>query len=559
LKAAHHSGGGWPRKGRHGAAFGVQFQPFAQGPRITLRTPLEGRDATLNDADDLRAAAMSPQPSLTARVARGAGWIVAGRFVMGLLGFLNTVVVARLLLPEDFGIVAIGLGAMQILTNVSDIGVSQAVIKFRDAGRDDLDTLFTLSLIRALIIAAVLVGLAPAAGAFYGDTRVYWVFCGAALYPLFTGLINPKFFEFERDLDYSKEFVATVLFKLAGVIVSIAVAVVYRSYWAMILGLAANGFVQMLLSYAMRPYRPRLTLRSFRKVFGFSGWLTGVGVMSALSNKLDPLIIARALGAAGAGHYFMGMQLAELPTRELAFPASRAIYPGLSELQGDPARTRAAYLKGVEALAAFAMPAAIGFALVARDLIPFLLGDKWADAVPVVEIITPVMGAQMPYLATQFYAMALGATRLVFFRELAFFLIRTPVFIAATLVYGLTGAAAAVAACGVLFIALNLTLYARVSGDALWRPVWRARRSFFASAAMAGGVLAMRSFGAVDPQAPLLRIAAEIALGAMIYAGAHAALWRLEGLPDGVERAIVDSARPVLRRLAAACGPRVLR
>jgi PST family polysaccharide transporter len=502
-----------------------------------------------NDIDP-RSAAGAPQPSLTTRVARGAGFIVAGRFVMGLLGFLNTIIVARLLLPDDFGVVAIGLGAMQILTNVSEIGVSQAVIKFREADRDDIDTLFTISLIRGVAIAGALVAFAPAAAAFYGDERVFWVFCGASLYPLFTSLINPKFFEFERDLDYSKEFIATVIFKLAGVVVSIAVAVIYRSYWAMILGLAANGFAQMLLSYAMRPYRPRLTLASFGKVFGFSGWLAGVGIMSALSNKLDPLIIARAMGATGAGHYFMGMQLAELPTRELAFPASRAIYPGLAELQGEPSRARDAYLKGVEALAAFAMPAAIGFALVARDLIPFLLGEKWSDAVPVVEIITPVLGAQMPYLATQFYAMAVGATRLVFYRELAFFLVRTPIFIAATLAYGLKGAAAAVAACGVLFIALNLNLYARVSSDVLWRPVWRARRSFVASAAMAAAVLAMRGSGAIDAAAPLFRIIAEIALGAGVYAGVHWGLWRLEGMPIGVERSLMEQVRQVLRRFA---------
>jgi len=521
------------------------FRDHAKDSRITGGTELNVGEETRQTPPPAR-----PQRSLTARIARGAGWIVGGRFVMGLLGFLNTVIVARILVPEDFGIVAIGLGAMQVLTNVSDFGVSQAVIRFRDAGRDDLGTLFTLSVIRGLMIAAALAAAAPLAADFYGDPRVFWVFVGCALYPLFTALINPKFYEFERDLDYSKEFIATVIHKLAGVAVSIAVAVAFKSYWAMILGLAANGFVQMILSYAMRPYRPRLTLASFKKVFAFSGWLTGVGVLSALNNKLDPLIIARVTGSGGAGHYFMGMQLAELPTRELAYPASRAIYPGLSELQAEPQRARDAYLKGVEALAAVAMPAAIGFALIARDLIPFLLGEKWSDAISVVEIITPVMGAQMPYLATQFYAMALGATRLVFFRELAFFLVRTPAFIAATLAYGLKGAAATVAACGVLFIALNLTLYAQVSGDGAWRPVWRARRSFLASAAMAAAVLAMRAAGVIEPLAPLFRIIAEIAAGVGVYVGVHALLWRLEGLPEGVERSMIDLGRPLLRRIA---------
>lgn len=356
-------------------------------------------------------------------------------------------------------------------------------------------------------------------------------------------------FEWITALRFLREGRLQTVFILVAV--SIGVAVIYRSYWAMILGLAANGLVQMVLSYLMRPHRPRLTFASFRKVFGFSGWLTGVGVMSALNNKLDSLIIARTTGVDGAGHYFMGIQLAEMPTREIAFPASRAIYPGLSELQHDPARARDAYLRGVEALAAMAMPAAIGFALIARDLIPFLLGDHWNDAIPVVEIVTPVMGAQMPYLATQFYAMALGATRLVFFRELAFFLVRTPIFIAATIAYGLKGAAVAIAGCGVLYIALNLTLFARTSGDFILRPVWRARRSFIAAAAMAVVVLALRVTGALDAAAPLIRILAEIAAGALAYLAVHAGLWRLEGRPDGVERSIIDLARPALRRRAA--------
>ena len=180
-----------------------------------------------------------------------------------------------------------------------------------------------------------------------------------------------------------------------------------------------------------------------------------------------------------------------------------------------------------------------------------MLGDRWSDAIPVIEIITPVMGLQMPYLATQFYAMAIGATRLVFYRELAFFLIRTPIFIALTLAYGLPGAAAAVAGCGFLFIALNLTLYARISGDALTRPLWRARRSLLAAAAMAAAVMTLRITGPLDPAAPGLSVALEIAIGVGAYVAAHAGLWRLEGRPDGVERSIFDLARPALRRLFA--------
>jgi len=488
--------------------------------------------------------------SLAMRVAKSAGWIVGGRVIMGLFGFLNTIIVARLLVPDDFGIVAIGLTTMQILTNLSDIGVSQAVIKFRDADRADLDTLFSLSAIRGAVIAALLAAAAPFAAAFYGDPRVFWVFLGVAAYPLLTGFINPRFYEFERLLDYSKEFIAAVANKLAGVIVSIAIAVVFRSYWAIIFGLATNGLVQLILSYAMRPYRPRISFASLRRVLSFSGWLTGVGLMSALNNKLDPLVLARAVGVGGAGHYFMGLQLAELPTREIAFPATRAIYPGLSELQGDPARANQAFLKGVEAMAAIATPAAIGFALVARDLVPLLLGDKWRDAVPVVEIITPVMGLQMPLLATQYYAMALGSTRLVFLRELLFFLVRTPIFIWAAVAHGLVGAAWAVAACGLLHIVLNLALYSRTGKDAFWRPIWRIRRSIGAAAAMIAALLTARISGTGGDWPVVAQVAAEIALGALAYVGCHLLLWACEKRPDGVERMIAELAAPFLSKIA---------
>lgn len=490
----------------------------------------------------------SPQ-TLAARVARSAGWIVGGRLVMGLFGFLNTIIIARLLAPEDFGIVAIGLTTMQILINVTDFGVSQAVIRFRDADREDLDTLFTLSALRGALIALGLAAVAPFAASFYGDPRVFWVFVGVALYPFVSGFINPRFYEFERLLDYSKEFMAAVANKLAGVAVSIAIAVIFRSYWAILLGLATNAVVQLALSYLMRPYAPRFSFASLKRILGFSGWLTGVGLMSALNNKLDPLILARAVGVAGAGHYFMGLQLAELPTREIAFPATRAIYPGLAELQADPARANQAFLKGVEAMAAIATPAAIGFALVARDLIPLLIGEKWGEAATVVEIITPIMGVQMPLLATQYYAMAVGSTRYVFLRELVFFLIRTPVFIWAALTHGLLGAAYAVAACGVVHILLNLGLYARTSDDSMFRPVWRARRSAAAALVMSAALLGLRAAGAMADWGPLLRLVSEVVIGAAVYVAAHAGLWRLERRPDGVERLLISIVRPILLRL----------
>lgn len=481
-----------------------------------------------------------PEPPLHSRVARGAAWIMAASLSARLLGAVNTIVVARLLVPDDIGLVAVAVIAMQLLQGLSDIGVSQTVVKFRDAGRDDLNTLFTLSLLRGLVVGGVLAAAAPGMAALYDDSRMTAVFLGVAVFPVVIGMINPRFYEFERDLKFSREFIATIMNKLAGVAVSITVAVLFRTYWAVILGMLAGGLVQLVLSYTLRPFAPRVSFKSFRKLFGFSGWLAGVSFVAALNNKLDVPILARAVGTAGAGAYFMGFQLAELATGQIATPLARAIYPGLANMQDDPQRMRRAFLSGVEALGVLAMPAAFGFAFVAGDLVDVMLGEKWRAAVPVIEIIAPVVGLQSLFFAAQAYAVALGLPRLVFIRETIFLLVRLPLFVWAVTAYGLMGGVWATAATGLFHVALNLALYARASGGAIWEPLWSARRAIGAVAAMAGYFLFLRDMATPVPEAgAAVRLGADVAVGAVLYFLALAALWRLEGAPDGVERRLV--------------------
>ena len=491
-------------------------------------------------------------PSLTVLVARGAAWILGAGLVARLFGAINVIVVARLLAPEDIGIVATATIVMQLLQGFSDIGVSQAVVKFRDADRDDLNTLFTLSAIRGCLVGAILIIAAPFAAGFYGDERLFWAFMGIAPLPMLLGLINPRFFEFERDLMFSREFVVTILSRLFAVAVSLAIAIIFRTYWAIILGMLAGGAVQLLLSYILRPYLPRFCVKSFRKVFGFSSWLAGVSFMAALNNKLDVPILSRLVGAGGAGVYFFGLQLSELITGQIAAPLTRAIFPGLSQMQGDNARMRSAFLRGVEALGVFAMPAAFGLAFVARDFTLVVLGEKWGAAVPVIMILAPVIGMQSLFFASQSYAVALGLTRFVFFRELIFFLVRMPVFTWATLVHGLSGAITATAVMGVFHVALNLALYARTSGGQFWEPLWSARRAIGAVAAMAVWFIFVRpGIVSFDNMTPLARLSIDALLGALIYISALAGLWRVAGAPDGVERQIYMALIGLFKKVTA--------
>ncbi|MBY0422257.1 MAG: lipopolysaccharide biosynthesis protein [Parvularculaceae bacterium] len=509
----------------------------------------------MNDVSPAPPPASAPagEPAgIAARVAKGAGWILASRLSMRLLGFANTIIVARLLAPADFGLIAVGMTAVQLLQGLSDIGVSQAVVKFRDAGRDEIDTLFTLSVLRGLFIAALMLGAAPLAVSFYEDARMAHVFVGLALYPAIGGFINPRFFEFERAIDFSKEFIWEVTTKILSVVVTIGVAYAFRSYWAIVWGVLAGTATQVVLSYLMRPHFPRFTFRAAKKVLGFSGWLTGISFIVALSNKLDSFVLARAVGPVLTGKYYVGFQMAELPTSELAWPIARAFYPGLSAMQGDRERMRAAYLRGVEALAAVAMPAALGFAFVSKDLIHVLLGAKWDGSALVVAWLTPAIGFNTVLIATQYYAMALGLQRLVFFRGLIMLLFKAPVFTWAAFAYGFNGAILAAAVATLFSGALNLGIYARASGRSLFEPLIAARRSFLAAAAMSAFFFLVRpTLDLHLINSPYLRLALDIALGGAIHIGALWLLWIRDGRPGGVERTAIDLLARMRPRPAA--------
>ena len=487
--------------------------------------------------------------SLTSRVVKGTAWLVAARFSMRAIGFLNTILVARLLLPEDFGLVAIGIAAMQLIQGFSNIGLAQAVIKFHDASEDDYNTLFTVSFARGVLIGVLLLALGPLVAQIYGDQRLILLFAAIAIYPVLLGMMNPRFYEFERALDYSREFIATVADKMVAVSVSITIALIFRSYWALVAGLLAGGLTMMLVSYIVKPVLPSLTLKSWRRVLGFSGWLTGLSFLVALNNKLDMFVLARYIGVGATGIYSLGTQFAGQITSELAEPLARAIYPGLSELRERAEDMRRAFLGGVSAVAAIALPAAFGMSFVAHDLVAIVLGEKWRAAVPVLQWMAPALGAQAMMLSMHYYAIARDKIPLLCVRELVVVCVKLPVFIWASANYGLTGAIYAASSAGMFHMTMQLFLYAKVANDAFWRPIAVAWRSIAGVMGMAVWFLGVRQSLIPLDQVPIFfRLVLDIAVGGTLYVATHLLVWIAVGRPDGVERRVlkmVDGFVPI--------------
>ena len=163
--------------------------------------------------------------SLLVRTARGAGWVMAWRLGMRMLGLVSTLVLVRLIQPADFGIIALATSFMQTIDGMLTLGTEEAVIREATPGRSFYDTAFTLNLLRGLSVTVLVAALAWPAATFFADPRLGPVLLFVACLPLLDGVSNIGAVDFRRDFAFHKEFAIMVLPKLCGIIAAITAAV----------------------------------------------------------------------------------------------------------------------------------------------------------------------------------------------------------------------------------------------------------------------------------------------------------------------------------------------
>ena len=475
----------------------------------------------------------------TRRFTRGAGWIYAFRGLERCLEFLAIVVLARLLAPEDFGLVAIAASYVTIIEGLSQFDVQKALIRERREDDPLYDSAWTLSVLRGLLAALVLLAVSP----FVGDVRMAAVLRVLALVPVLDGLANPRFVMFERDLLYSRVALQALAAKVASVGLTLAVAFAYRSYWALVLGFVAGSLARLLLSFVLRPYRPRPSLARFREIFAFSGWMSLATMLTTLSMETDKIIVGRLLGVADAGRYFMTQRIGVLPTRELVSPLQRILFPSYSEIADDRPRLRRVVTESINVLGSLSLPASVGFALVAGDFVPLALGATWAPIVPLLVVLVPYLGVRATLSMALPCAMALGRTRLLFQATAVYAPIHLLVFIAGTAWFGLRGAIWSIVLAGVLYTGLNAWILRRTVGVPAGAALRQLRRPLVAVVAMVGAVAladAALPVALVGSDASWLALAVKVGVGAPVFVAAQYLLWRREGRPDGLESRLLQ-------------------
>ena len=467
-------------------------------------------------------------------VFHGAILTVTMRWSDRLIGLISMVVLARLLTPADFGIIAMASVVVGLIDVLLDLGVNIALIHNQKADREDYDTAWTLRLCQAALVGIVIFFGAPLAADYYNNPLVTDVLRVMAFSILIAGLENIGIVAFQKNMEFSKDFQFFFFKRVAGFVATLSAAFLLHTYWAMVIGALSGRVVGVLLSYKMHAHRPRFSFSRLRHIWSFSQWVLIRNIGVYLDSRTDKLIVGGRTDAGTTGAYAVADEIAAMPTTDLLAPLGRVLFPAFVQKRDDPpAFARSVSIAiGVQALVA--IPACVGLALLASDAVHVLLGAKWGQAVPFIQIMA-FTNLLLALVHSGGYALlALGKVKMLAFVTW----LQAVLFLGAAIaLFPQLGAVdlatirlLVVAAGSLVLVGIVLTQINALSPRAFFMPMLR---PLLASGAMA--LLLIQLHPLLAGVAPLIRLLAEAVSGGLVYISGMAIMWLLARRPDGAE------------------------
>jgi lipopolysaccharide exporter len=494
---------------------------------------------------DIRAPAAS-------RMAGNAAWVVAWRLSTRFLGLASTLALVRLLVPTDFGLIMLATTFTAAVDSLSSVGIQDAIVREKTPERSLYDTAFTMNALRCLATGSFIGAAAWPAASFFNEPRLAGVLLALALVTVAGAAENIRVVDFRRDLAFHREFKLLLLPRLAAIASSIAVAAVWHSYWALVVGLTTNRLLQLVLGYALRPYRPRLSLRDWRRIIGFSVWTWLSSLVVLVRDRSDNFVIGRVLGTTQVGLFSVGAELAALPTTDLVEPLCRVLFPGFAATRNAGGKLADVFFQTISVTSLVTMPAGIGISMVAGPMIALVFGSQWDAAVPVVATLAIAGTLKVIAYITGTLFTASGLLTSSFRIVVVSTIVRVTLLVAFVPRFGLLGGAVAILASVVVEELLFLAMSARKLGFPILELLRRMWRGLAATAAMAAALWLTGlgwSVSSAFPDNPGRQLLVAVPFGMTVYVVSLGVVWLLAGRPEGAEiqmmRMVAGSSRRV--------------
>ena len=456
---------------------------------------------------------MSTNRAVERKTLRGMVWAYTSYVGGRMLTLVATAILARLLSPHDFGLVALAILFMTLLETLSDLGVTQALVIVKDTDEEETaETAFVWALVLGFVLTVVTASLGPVGAAFFHQHALVWILPALGCRFLLRAISATHYALAQKRIDFRSRTAGEISDVVVRGITSISLAIAGFGAWSLVIGYLAGSVALTVVLWIMVPWRPKLKPKRehLSQMLRFGGILTAVDISAAVFSNADYTFIGRVLGATELGLYTLAFRLPELLIGNMSVVAGRVLFPAFAAIER--ASLSRAFQRSFKYTLMFALPIAAGLAILAHPFIVAIFSDKWERSVPVMQLLTVyALGTTIGIPAGTVYK-STGRAGIL----LALSIPRTCLAIAAIAIFvdhGIVAVSACLAVVTAVFAAFSLLLATRllsVTARELWSASWPA---LMATAAMAAVLVPIQR--TIDSPWPAL--VAGGAAGAVVY------------------------------------------
>jgi len=340
-------------------------------------------------------------------------WAAAAKVGVQLMSWAGTLVVVRLLTPEDYGLMAKVAVVCAIAAAIGEFGLGTAVVRAAEISSDELRKIYGVALLVGIGITAALIASSPLLSKLFRDPRLTWPIAGASLQVAIAAVAMIPNTIAVRELAFRSLAKVEMVAGTAGIAMTLLLALLGAGVWALVLGALASAFVRSatLLAFGRR-LRPLFAMRGIAEHLKFGLTVVGSRVSYFVVVQSDVLVGSAFLSTTEIGRYSVALQLATLPMSKVMGVINQVALPAVARQQSDPSGIRHAVMKAVGLISLIAFPTLWGISALAYELVLVLFGVKWLEAVPALEILPIIVPMRMVFSVLFTTSLALGNRQL---------------------------------------------------------------------------------------------------------------------------------------------------
>ena len=328
--------------------------------------------------------------SLSPKVIQSGLWSLCGNWIARGIGIIKMIILARLLTPLEFGIIGLTTLSINFLSVFSETGIESALVQKNKVCNTELNTAWTISLIRGLVLFLILFISARWFAFYFNNSTLEPVLKYMASVFIISGFVNIGLVYFKRELAFKKTVGLDLLSDITGAVVTILLALWLRNVWALVIGNIIWAITKCIGSYSLHSYRPKLfwDWSVARNLINFGKHIFWISIVTFIVTSADDALVGKLLGLTALGFYTMAYNIANTLVTSLSGIISKVLFPAYSILQNEPQRLTEAFGRVIEVILISLLPLTVLIILLAEDFTLIFLGDKWLPMVPILKILS---------------------------------------------------------------------------------------------------------------------------------------------------------------------------